>query len=130
MKRHSIVDQITNSSGTTYVFSDNECLQSAKDVLTKIMGVLGVEGNVDDYFNFKFVYQPWEEDDKSESETSKQDLQKRMYQKLKITAKQSNENLAPLMDSLFKSFNTYEDEMVFAGDYSYDWGEYANANIE
>jgi hypothetical protein len=47
---HSVVDVITNSSTTIYTYSDEGSVTSAKEVLAKLMKVLGVEGSVDDYF--------------------------------------------------------------------------------
>ena len=120
VKLHSIIDQITNSSGTTYIFSDEECEEKAYEALKTIMTAVGLEDeSVDDYFDISLVttnrYNEIQEDYDTELKKHVVDY------KIKITSKDNpNLDIAPLMDSLFKCFNTYQEGMFF-GSKSIDW---------
>ena len=130
MKLHSIVDQITNSSGTTYIFSDDECIKNAQEILKTIMGILKVEGNIEDYFDISLVttdmYNEIAADCKEYGdEEPKKDV---VDYKIKITPKENPDlDIAPLMDGLFKGFNTYQEGMFFCGE-SIDW--YNDKNLK
>jgi hypothetical protein len=52
---HSMVDVITNSSTVTYIYAHSKSIQYAKNVLEKIMEILNVDGEVDDYFDIKLI---------------------------------------------------------------------------
>jgi hypothetical protein len=47
---HSIVDVITNSSTTIYTYQDN--VKEAKELLQEVLSLLGSKENVDDVFGF------------------------------------------------------------------------------
>lgn len=106
MKLHSVVDQITNSSGTTFIFSDEECVRNAYEVIRKMMEIFNVDGDINQHFDISVEAGEDEEDPSL----------------IKVISKKDGTDLAPLMDGLFKSFNDYQEDMVFMAKISY-WSD-------
>lgn len=116
---HSMVDCITNSSGTTYIFSDDQCVENAYKVLEIIMQTLGIDGKVDDYFEISNDFCPdyYYKNEQDVIDEYDHDRYVDLYKKINIKSKNNLDiDIAPLMDGLFKSFYTSgEWEMIFNG---------------
>lgn len=54
MKLHSVVDVITNSSSSVYVWPVKDAIQKTKDFLANILLAVGSDVNVDDYFEVTY----------------------------------------------------------------------------
>ena len=53
MKLHSVVDPITNSSSTVYIWPTWTGVEDLKKAFQNIMDIFGVEGSVDDYLTIE-----------------------------------------------------------------------------
>jgi len=129
MKIHSLVDQITNSSGTTYIFSDEECEQNAYKVLRTVMDALGLKDeSTEDYFDISFVNtERYNKIYNDYISYGNDPPNKRVIDsKISITCKNNSDlDIAPLMDGIFKCFNTYQKGMFFGGK-EIDWSNDPN----
>lgn len=58
IKIHSIVDVITNSSSTVFVWPKTTALSTAREIVQDMMTALGVAGQPEDYFDISFEVDP------------------------------------------------------------------------
>ena len=106
MKLHSMVDIITNSSSTTYVFSDGDSIVKMKEFINEVIKITGAEGNVEDYFDIGLV---------SFSEAEDQ-VMNPLYARIAINPKNNkNKDLYELAASVIVVWDNYSSDCVKNG---------------
>lgn len=58
MREHSMIDLITNSSTSVYIYPSQEAIEKSKELIQNIFNIIGFEEKVEDYFEFSYEIDP------------------------------------------------------------------------